>query len=194
MNLDSGLLGPFILLEFFLLHKNNGICLFAHLHGRDFKTLVKRIVREPTSLVVCHKVAELVRRKVLRTEVSLCGKFYPGSRFIFYKMVHRLRVVKEPTKGKRWMPIINNQHQVCMGRETSKRRVGAPLTSSPNIIEPKIAEETWKRKNIWWLEKAVFTVCWYSVSFTILASTRRVLKYFSSLMQKLGQPRDKNQV
>jgi len=29
-----------------------------------------------------------------------------------------------------------------MGRETSKRRVGAPLTSSPNIIEPKIAEET----------------------------------------------------
>jgi hypothetical protein len=36
------------------------------------------------------------------------------------------------------------------------------------------------------LEKAVFIVCWYSVSFTILACTRRVFKYFSSLMQKLG--------
>lgn len=44
------------------------------------------------------------------------------------------------------MPIIKNQHQLCMGKEASKRRVGDRLTSSSNIVKAMSAEGDEKEK------------------------------------------------
>ena len=100
----------------------------------------------------------------------------------FYKIIHGLIFVKDV------MPNIQNQHQVWMGKETHKRRVGAPLTSTPNMIEPIIVEETWKKQISYGWRKftpsSLFVGTWWFFP---------KLKHFLSLMQKLGQPIDNNQ-